>query len=139
MLLFHLLVPRGVFDAPSRSGLARALTKAIRSLLQVGDTSRKARLAWGVVQEIPTGSLYVGGCPSKRPRYCLHLMTPAGGIAEETRSQLVRIATELILEREDTPYSDGEAERVWILFHDMGEASWGGSGRLFSMRAAIAA
>ncbi len=72
-------------------------------------------------------AVFVGGEPSKLPRYRIIPSAPEGQYTDEARAMLVREITEAVARAENTPFKD-IAPRVWVFPTEVPDGQWGANG-----------
>ncbi|WP_266182048.1 tautomerase family protein [Dyella humicola] len=72
-------------------------------------------------------AVFVGGEPSKSPRYRIIPSAPEGQYTDESRANLVKEITEAVARAENTPYQE-IAPRVWIFPTEIPDGQWGANG-----------
>lgn len=85
-------------------------------------------------------AVYVGGEPSKLPRYRIIPSAPEGQYTDQSRADLVKEITEAVARAENTPFDD-IAPRVWVFPTEIPDGQWGAKGivlRLPDIHAIIA-
>ncbi|HEX8648076.1 MAG TPA: hypothetical protein VF715_14370 [Thermoleophilaceae bacterium] len=145
MPMIDLTYPQGALEPDA---LAEAIEKMTDTFLRVegapvNDATRA--MSWTIVNEMPPGAINVGGRPAEQPVYRLLLTAPEGTLlsgpgpfAKQSRAQLVREITEIVLAAEGTEYSSGDAGRVMVLIREIEDGRWGGMGTIFTMSDIIA-
>ncbi|MBF6025444.1 tautomerase family protein [Lysobacter niastensis] len=72
-------------------------------------------------------AVFVGGEPSKLPRYRIIPFAPEGQYTDESRATVVREITEAVARAENTPF-DEIAPRVWVFPTEVPDGQWGAKG-----------
>ena len=72
-------------------------------------------------------AVFVGGEPSKLPRYRIIPSAPEGQYTDESRAWLVKEITEAVARAENTPLRD-IAPRVWVFPTEIPDGAWGANG-----------
>lgn len=72
-------------------------------------------------------AVFIGGEPSKLPRYRIIPSAPEGQYTDEVRANLVKEITEAVARAENTPFRD-IAPRVWIFPTEIPDGEWGANG-----------
>lgn len=97
-------------------------------------------MAWTLVHELPADAVNVDGRPVERPVYRVTITAPAGTllhgpgpVGTESRRNLVREVTEILLAAEGTEHTPAEAGRVYCIVQEVQDGYWGGMGTVFRM------
>ncbi|KHK57976.1 Tautomerase enzyme [Ralstonia sp. A12] len=77
-------------------------------------------------------AVYVGGEPSKLPRYRIIPTVPEGQYSDESRKTLVRRITEAVARAENGTFED-VATRVWVFPTEIPDGQWGSRGLIRSV------
>lgn len=140
MPMIDLTYPEGALEPEARAEAIDKLTGVFLRLEGAPDNAATRALSWTIVHELPADAINVGGRPAEQPVFRLVLTLPEGTLlhgpnmfATQSRAQLVREVSEIILEAEGTEYSSAEAGRVMVLIQEIKDGSWGGMGTTFSM------
>jgi phenylpyruvate tautomerase PptA (4-oxalocrotonate tautomerase family) len=140
MPMIDLTYPEGALTEPERAEAVEKLTSALLRNEGADDNEQTRAMSWTVVNELPAHALNVGGTPAERPVYRLLITVPEGTLLQgpgpvgtQSRRNLVREATEILLAAEGTEYSDAEASRVYCLVREVSDGYWGGMGTTFRM------
>jgi phenylpyruvate tautomerase PptA (4-oxalocrotonate tautomerase family) len=140
MPMIDLTLPEGALEPDARAEAVAELTEALLRAEGAPDNEATRAMSWAFVHELPQDAVNVGGAPSERPVYRVMLTVPAGTLlhgpgpfAGQSRRQLVREVTEILLRAEGTGYDDTEAGRVYCIVREVAEGFWGGMGTTFRM------
>lgn len=140
MPMIDLTYPEGALEPEARAEAVDKLTGVFLRLEGAPDNAATRALSWTIVHELPREAINVGGRPAELPVYRLILTLPEGTLlygpnlfASQSRDQLVREVSEIILAAEGTEWSPAEAGRVMVLIQEIKNGSWGGMGTTFSM------
>jgi phenylpyruvate tautomerase PptA (4-oxalocrotonate tautomerase family) len=145
MPMIDLTCTEGALEPEARAEAVEKLTAAL--LRNEGATDNEATrvMSWGFVHELPREAVNVGGRPAERPVYRLVITVPAGTllhgpgpIGVQSRRNLVREATEILLEAEGTEFSPAEAGRVYCVIQEVADGFWGGLGTTFRIEDIVA-
>jgi phenylpyruvate tautomerase PptA (4-oxalocrotonate tautomerase family) len=85
-------------------------------------------------------AVFVGGVPSRQPRYRVIPSAPEGQYTDESRANLVKEITEAFARAENTSF-ENVAPRVWVFPTEIPDGQWGAKGvilRLPDIHALIA-
>ena len=140
MPMIDLTYPEGALTPEARAEAVERLTAALLRHEGAVDNEATRAMSRAFVHELSAEAVNVGGRPVERPTYRLALTVPAGTLlhgpgpfAAESRRNLVREATEILLEAEGTEFSPGEAGRVYCIISEVAEGFWGGMATTFRM------
>lgn len=140
MSLIEVAYPEGALSPSARARAVERLTAALLHHEGSQDNERARALSWCTVHELPGGAVHVGGAPAEKPYYRVEVTVPEGTllhgpgpVGTGSRSNLVREATEILLEAEGTRYSAGEAGRVCCIITEVRDGFWGSFGTTFRM------
>jgi phenylpyruvate tautomerase PptA (4-oxalocrotonate tautomerase family) len=140
MPMIDLTYPEGALEAEARAEAVEKLTAALLRNEGADDNAQTRAMSWTVVHELPAEALNVGGTPAERPVYRLTITVPEGTLLQgpgpvgaQSRRNLVREATEILLAAEGSEYSDAEAGRVYCIVREVSDGYWGGMGTTFRM------
>jgi phenylpyruvate tautomerase PptA (4-oxalocrotonate tautomerase family) len=140
MPMIDLTYPEGALGAEARSKAVEKLTASLLRNEGADDNEQTRAMSWTVIHELPDAALNVGGSPAERPVYRLMITVPEGTLLQgpgpvgsQSRRNLVREATEILLAAEGTAYSEVEAGRVYCLIREVSDGYWGGMGTTFRM------
>jgi phenylpyruvate tautomerase PptA (4-oxalocrotonate tautomerase family) len=145
MPIIDLTYPEGALEPAARAEAVEKLTAAL--LRHEGATDNEATrvMSRAFVHELPADAVNVGGRPAPRAVYRVVLTVPAGTLlhgpnpfAAQARRNLVREATEILLEAEGTQFSATDAGRVFCLIHEVADGNWGGLATIFGMEDIVA-
>lgn len=145
MPMIDLTYPEGALGADARAEAVEKLTAALLRHEGATDNEQTRAMSWTVVHELPAGALNVGGTPVERPVYRVLVTVPEGTLLQgpgpvgtNSRRNLVREVTEVLLAAEGTEYSEAEAGRVYCLVREVSDGYWGGMGTTFRMEDIVA-
>lgn len=135
MPLMHLHYTRGAF-AEER---VPALTQALMDVVMRNHVAAKIREQLVPVfrvrlHEVEARHHLMGGLPVGRPVYDVDIVVPAGSLDGDRRDAVVRGITEALLAEEGTPWSEADAERVWIIIRDVPDGRWAVGGVVVTAR-----
>jgi phenylpyruvate tautomerase PptA (4-oxalocrotonate tautomerase family) len=140
MPMIDLTYPQGALDPDARAEAVEKLTAALLRNEGATDNDATRAMSWTVVHELPPEAINVGGSPAERPVYRLMITVPAGTLLQgpgpvgmQSRRNLVRDATEILLAAEGTEFSEVEAGRVFCIVREVEDGYWGGMAELFRM------
>jgi phenylpyruvate tautomerase PptA (4-oxalocrotonate tautomerase family) len=140
MPMIDLTYPEGALNANARAEAVEKLTASLLRNEGANDNDQTRAMSWAVVHELPAHALNVGGSPAERPVYRLMITVPEGTLLQgpgpvgsQSRRNLVREVTEILLAAEGTAYSEAEAGRVYCLIREVTDGYWGGMGTTFRM------
>lgn len=77
-------------------------------------------------------AVFVGGEPSKLPRYRIIPSAPEGQYTDASRATLVREITEAVARAENTPFEE-IAPRVWVFPTEIPDGQWGAKGSILRL------
>lgn len=110
-------------------GISNAVLTAERA--PIADAGAQS-LVWAYYNEIPLGSIYVGGKNIEQAPLRIAITTPDGALNDDTRADLVaeigKIVDDIV-----GPY-DGHLNH-WTMLYDLAEKHWSGNGQIFSFEA----
>jgi phenylpyruvate tautomerase PptA (4-oxalocrotonate tautomerase family) len=146
MPMLDLHYPEGALSEDARARAVERLTGALLRHEGAPEDSDYARaMAWVFTHELPPAAVNVAGAPADRPVYRVFATVPEGTLlhgpgpfAAQSRRNLVREVTEILLEAEGTGYTPAEAARVYCLIREIRDGWWGGLGTTFRMEDIIA-
>jgi phenylpyruvate tautomerase PptA (4-oxalocrotonate tautomerase family) len=140
MPMIDFTYPEGAIERQALGTTVDRLTAALLRHEGAPDNERIRAIAWTFVHEVPAGSIYTGGRPADQPYYRVQITPPEGTLlhgpgpfGQMARQNLIREATEIVLEAEGSPYTDLNAGRVWCQITEIREGYWGGLGTIFRM------
>jgi phenylpyruvate tautomerase PptA (4-oxalocrotonate tautomerase family) len=145
MPLIDLTYTEGSLEPAARAEAIEMLTAALLRHEGAADNEATRVMSRAFVHELPPEAVNVGGRPAEQPVYRLVLAVPEGTLlhgpgpfAAEARRNLVREATQILLEAEGTELVPGGAGRVFCLIHEVPDGHWGGLGTTFRMEDIVA-
>jgi phenylpyruvate tautomerase PptA (4-oxalocrotonate tautomerase family) len=126
MPMIDALIPE---NALSRDAEARLLKELTDILIRAEgyDPSNQNAQRVSVLHLHRPAAVFVGGEPSKLPRYRIIPSAPEGQYTDESRAFLVKEITEAMARAENTPFKD-IAARVWIFPTEIPDGQWGANG-----------
>jgi hypothetical protein len=74
----------------------------------------------------------VAGSPATVPRYRLVASVPEGQYDDERRAAVVASMTDAVLDAESGTHPR-DANRVWVITHEIPDGTWGGRGRIMRL------
>ena len=101
-------IPKGAFDAVGRAKLGQGVHAAAKAVEGWGDAPRQEALTWVLVEEVPTGNLFVGGLAGQ-----VLVRLELGGEKVVKEERLLRSLGERIRDVRQGP--DGA---IWLLIDD---------------------
>ncbi|QMU61304.1 MAG: hypothetical protein GKR92_06175 [Gammaproteobacteria bacterium] len=109
------------------SRVSNAVLKAERAPI---DDAGAQSLVWAYFNELPEGSIYVGGENLEDAPLRIDVTTPEGALNESTRKTLVAEIGEIV---DDIvgPF-DGRLNH-WTMLYDLNEGNWAGGGQIFPL------
>jgi phenylpyruvate tautomerase PptA (4-oxalocrotonate tautomerase family) len=146
--MIDLTYPAGSLSPAARADAVDALTAALLRCEGAPDNERTRALTWVFVHELPEGAINVGGRPFPKPVYRAMVTVPEGTMLHgpgpfgvQSRRQLVREVTDILLAAEGTETTPRDEARVQCLVREITDGYWGGLGTTFRMEdiASIAA
>lgn len=145
MPMIDLTYPEGALDEEARGEAVEKLTAALLRHEGAPDNEQTRAMSWTVVHELGADAINVGGTPAERPVYRVVITVPAGTllhgpgpVGAQSRVNLVREATEILLAAEGTEYDDVQAGRVYCIVREVSDGYWGGMGAIFRMEDIVA-
>jgi phenylpyruvate tautomerase PptA (4-oxalocrotonate tautomerase family) len=129
MPMIELTYPQGALDAEAKETLVDELATKLLSREGAPDTDFFRSITWVYVNEVPAGSLAVGGRDTDaEPRFRVQVTVPEGALSERRKAGLVADVHEVV----SAAAGLGEAEslHVWTLIRDVPEGNWGAAGQL---------
>jgi phenylpyruvate tautomerase PptA (4-oxalocrotonate tautomerase family) len=137
MPMIDLTMPAGALSDEALDSLSDTLMRALLRAEQVSeDVATKELLSWFFVREIPPRRMYGGAQPvNGRPLFRIDVSVPEDVLDTERKDRFVAEATDLILAAAGLDRDDaGNKARVWVIFREVPDGSWGGGGRILSLR-----
>jgi phenylpyruvate tautomerase PptA (4-oxalocrotonate tautomerase family) len=145
MPLIDLTYPEGALDPAARAVAVERLTSALLEHEGASENDATRVMSRAFVHEIPPDAVNSGGRPAERPIYRLVFTVPEGTMlhgpgpfAAQSRCNLFREATEILLEAEGAEQTPSDAGRVFCLLHEVPDGHWGGMGTVFRMEDIVA-
>jgi phenylpyruvate tautomerase PptA (4-oxalocrotonate tautomerase family) len=134
MPMIDFTLPQGTFDEATLDGLSDSLMRALlRAERAPEDAATRGSIAWFFVHDLPPARMYGGGrrLEGGRPAFRLDISVPEGALSPRRKNEFVAEATRLIIEAAGADPEDPAAgSRVWVLFREVAEGSWGAGGRV---------
>ena len=126
-------VPVGAFDAARREQLGKGVHAAAKAVEGWGDDPRQEALTWVLVEEIPSGNLFVGGA-DQSARYIpviVFFYPPAGVIDVDGREKAVQLINAVAgaAKRADDPRLVLTSIMIW----DVADGTWGANGQIWRL------
>jgi phenylpyruvate tautomerase PptA (4-oxalocrotonate tautomerase family) len=122
------LIPADSLTPAAEAQLFRELTDILIKAEGYDPGSQIARGVTVLNLHRPAG-VFVGGEPSKLPRYRIVPTVPEGQYTDESRKALVREITEAFARAENTTFED-IAPRVWVFPTEIPDGQWGSRGTI---------
>ncbi|HEY1277063.1 MAG TPA: tautomerase family protein [Thermoleophilaceae bacterium] len=143
MPMIDFTLPQGTFDEEALDRLSDSLMRALlRAERAPEEAATRGSIAWFFVHDLPPSRMYGGGrrLEGGRPAFRLDISVPEGALSPRRKNEFVEEATRLIVEATGADPSDpAAAGRVWILFREVAEGSWGAGGRVVGIEEIAAA
>ena len=132
MPVFELTYPEGALAPEAREKLLEELTTALLRAERAPDTEFFRNVTWSYVHELPEGAVRAAGRPVAEPTFKIDVTTPEGALSDRRRGEFVEAATAAVSEAAGLGAED--AMRVWVLFHEVAEGSWGAGGQVIQFK-----
>lgn len=126
MPMIDALIPADSLTPAAEARLFKELTDILIKAEGYDPSSQRARNVTVLNLHRPAG-VFVGGEPSKSPRYRIIPTVPEGQYTNESRKALVRAITEAFARAENTTFDD-IAPRVWVFPTEIPDGQWGSRG-----------
>ena len=84
------------------------------------------------MHELPQGCVRAAGRAVSEPTFKIDVTTPEGALSDRRRGEFVESATAAVSEAAGLGAED--AMRVWVLFHEVAEGSWGAGGQVIQFK-----
>lgn len=128
MPMIDALIPADSLTPAAEAQLFRELTDILIKAEGYDPGNQIARSVTVLNLHRPAG-VFVGGEPSKLPRYRIIPTVPEGQYTDEARKALVREITEAVARAEKTSFED-IAPRVWVFPTEIPDGQWGSRGSI---------
>ncbi|GLZ35296.1 hypothetical protein Lesp02_74830 [Lentzea sp. NBRC 105346] len=137
MPMIELTAPEGALTAGGREKIQSELAAALLRWEGAPDSAFFRANAWTYLHELPAGAQAT--LADDAPRFRVDVTVPQGALSDKRKAGLVEEATQLVLAAAGLPADD--AGRVWVLFREQPEGTWGAGGNIIRVAdlAAIAA
>jgi phenylpyruvate tautomerase PptA (4-oxalocrotonate tautomerase family) len=126
MPMIDALIPEDALSGEAEARLLKELTDILIRAEGYDPSNQNAQRV-SVLHLHRPAAVFVGGEPSKLPRYRIIPSAPEGQYTDESRASLVREITEAVARAENTPFKD-IAPRVWIFPTEIPDGQWGANG-----------
>ncbi|WP_267221307.1 tautomerase family protein [Dyella silvae] len=126
MPMIDVLIPEHALTPDAETRLLKELTDILIRAEGYDPGSPNAQRV-SVLHLHRPAAIFVGGEPSKLPRYRIIPSAPEGQYTDESRATLVREITEAVARAENTPFKD-IAPRVWVFPTEIPDGQWGANG-----------
>ena len=137
MPMIDFTLPQGTFSEEALDALSDSLMRALlRAERAPEEAATRGSIAWFFVHDLPPARMYGGGrrLEGRRPAFRLDISVPEGALSPRRKNEFVAEATRLIVEATGAEADDpAAAARVWVLFREVAEGSWGASGRVLGI------
>ena len=127
MPMIEVTYPEGAVPAGAKDALIEELATVLLRAERAPDTEFFRSITWVYVNEIPAGSLYVGGKPGGDARFRVQITVPEGALSDRRKGELVEGVTAAVTEAAGLTEADGL--RVWTLIRDVPDGNWGAAGQ----------
>ncbi len=126
MPMIDALIPENALSPEAETRLLEELTDILIRAEGYDPSNQNAQRV-SVLHLHRPAAVFVGGEPSKQPRYRIVPSAPEGQYTNESRAFLVKEITEALARAENTPFKD-IAPRVWIFPTEIPDGQWGANG-----------
>lgn len=131
MPLIQVTATQGTLNKKDQDSLmtrvSNAVLKAERAPI---DYAGAQSLVWAYYNELPEGSIYVGGENLENAPIHIAVTTPEGALNESTRKTLVADIGEIV----DDLVGPFEGRlNHWAMLYDLNEGNWAGGGQIFPL------
>jgi phenylpyruvate tautomerase PptA (4-oxalocrotonate tautomerase family) len=128
MPMIDALIPENALSPEAEKRLLKEMTDILIRAEGYDPSNQNAQRV-SVLNLHRPAAVFVGGEPSKQPRYRIIPSAPEGQYTDESRATLVREITEAVARAENTPYKE-VAPRVWVFPTEIPDGQWGANGRI---------
>ncbi|TWP46958.1 4-oxalocrotonate tautomerase [Lentzea tibetensis] len=126
MPMIELTAPVDALTPAGRKTIQRDLASALLRWEGAPDSEFFRANAWTYLHELPAGAQTT--LEDDAPRFRVNVTVPEGALSDERKAGLVQEATGIVLEAAGLPAQD--VARVWVLFREQPEGTWGAAGRI---------
>ena len=127
----HVTAPKGALNKNDQDALMSRISNAVLTSERAPlDHAGAQSLVWAYYNELPSGSIYVGGENLEKAPLRIAVTTPKGALNKETRKQLVE-AIGSIVDDIVGPF-EGRLNQ-WTMLYELDEGGWAGSGQVFPL------
>ena len=118
----------GALDATAKAELPGKLAAALLRAERAPDTEFFRSISWTHVHELPADAVHTADGQSEKPQFVLEVTTPQGALSDRRRAEMVKEATDLVVEAAGLAPED--SLNVWVLHREINEGSWGAAGNV---------
>jgi phenylpyruvate tautomerase PptA (4-oxalocrotonate tautomerase family) len=137
MPMIDFTLPQGTFSEEALDSLSDSLMRALlRAERAPEEAATRGSIAWFFVHDLPPARMYGGGrrLDGGRTAFRLDISVPEGALSPRRKNEFVAEATRLIIEATGgAPDDPAAASRIWVLFREVAEGSWGAGGRVLGI------
>jgi phenylpyruvate tautomerase PptA (4-oxalocrotonate tautomerase family) len=126
MPMIDALIPENALTPEAEQRLLKEMTDILIRAEGYDPSNQNAQRV-SVLHLHRPAAVFVGGEPSKFPRYRIIPSAPEGQYTDEARAALVREITGAVARAENTPFKD-IAPRVWVFPTEIPDGQWGANG-----------
>lgn len=126
MPMIDALIPEKALTPEAETRLLKELTDILIRAEGYDPSNQNAQRV-SVLHLHRPAAVFVGGEPSKLPRYRIIPSAPEGQYTDESRATLVKEITEAVARAENTAFKD-IASRVWVFPTEIPDGQWGANG-----------
>lgn len=130
MPMIDFTLPAGSFTPAVLDKLVSEMTSTLLGWEQVPVNDKGLGIAWVIVNEVPTGHLYVAGERAQKPYYRVMLRVPQGQLDDEHYAGVVRDVTKLIFDAEGGDHTEEDGIRVFVTLQEILDGNWGIGGNV---------
>jgi phenylpyruvate tautomerase PptA (4-oxalocrotonate tautomerase family) len=126
-------VPKNAFDLAGREKLGRGIHAAAKAVEGWGDDPRQEALTWVLIEEVPSGNLFVGGA-DQSSRYLpviVFFYPPAGVLGPDSRAKSVALIHAAVSAAKSV--DDKRMVLTSIMIWDVADGTWGANGQLWRL------
>ena len=117
--------PGRVFGSTARAAVAAALTELGMAWQRLADRPEVRAGVWVLFNPHAADTLFQGGKVGPEPAIALVVYALQGSLDHDSRRRLIAEATDIL---QGHAVSDDGPPRVYVVIHDVPEASWGMAG-----------